>query len=74
MTIFPKTLSSLVLSKILAATPQFVSNFYSHKKIVVHFFIPMLLPSTLPLVYLHLKKLNDQKRITFTHFTSKSKG
>ena len=56
-------------------------KYNTHKKIVLHFFIPMLLlPITPPSTYLKLKKIKDQKWIThlfhfhfhFSLFTSLS--
>ena len=53
--------------KISSTTPKY----QTHKKIVVHFFIPMLLlPLTPPLIYLKLKKIKGPKTHSLHfHFT-----
>ena len=44
-------------------------KFNTHKKFVVHFFIPMLLlPLTPPLIYLKLKKIKGPKMDSLFHF------
>ena len=44
-------------------------KFYSHKKVVLHFFILMLLlPKTPPLTYLRIKKFKGPKLDHFSHF------
>merc|ERR1712115_86043 len=78
-TIFEKSHRSSVILKFLKISPT-CPKFNTHKKFVVHFFIPMLLlPPTPPLIYLKLKKIKGPKmdslhfhfHFTFT-FTSLS--
>ena len=52
-------------SKISPTCPKF----NTHKKVVVHFFIPMLLlPKTPPLTYPNMKRFKDKKKHHFFHF------
>ena len=67
---FKNSLQKGVFENSWSNTPTCL-ELYSHTKIVVHFFIPMLLlPQTPPLTYLKLKKIKDQKQITHFTFTS----
>ena len=53
--------------------PPTCPKFNTHKKVVVHFFIPMLLlPKTPPLTYPNMKRFKGPKKHHFTslHFTS----
>merc|ERR1712155_13264 len=61
-TIFEKShRSSVILQKFLKISPT-CPKFNTHKKFVVHFFIPMLLlPPTPFLIYLTLKKIKGPK-------------
>ena len=77
---FSKTLSKRVFFKILENFSNF-SKIYTHKKIVVHFFTPMLfLPKSPPFnIYLKLKKLKGPKTASLfslfsLHFTSQHGG
>ena len=55
--------------------PPTCPKFNTHKKVVVHFFIPMLLlPKTPSLTYLNMKRFKGPKKhhftsLHFTHFT-----
>ena len=50
--------------------PPTCPKFNTHKKVVVHFFIPMLLlPKTPPLTYPNIKEFKGPKKHHFTLFT-----
>ena len=64
---FKNPLQQGVFENFLGKTPTCL-ELYSHKKVVVHFFIPMLLlPKTPSLTYPNIKKF---KRPKMDHFTS----
>ena len=63
---FLKNILKSVILKIFWRPPTCL-KFNTHKKFVAHFFIPMLLlPLTLPLIYLKIKKFKGPK---VDHFT-----
>ena len=67
--IFEKIIVAVWFWKFLKISPT-CSKFNTHKKIVVHFFIPMLLlPLTPPLIYLKLKKFKGPKMDSLHFFT-----
>merc|ERR1712115_660695 len=70
-TIFEKSHRSSVILKFLKISPT-CPKFNTHKKVVVHFFIPMLLlPLTPSLIYLKLKRFKGPKMDSLSlHFTS----